>query len=87
MKMNTCFHRTGLYVAVALLSGAYGEKFAIAYEITTHAAITQKAWVRALAEDSALLDRLDLRDDTDAFRVHTRDYHDAGADGARLRRG
>ncbi|MFN0314025.1 MAG: hypothetical protein ACKVQA_03175 [Burkholderiales bacterium] len=74
-----------VFATMNMLIGIGSWQTVLAYEVVTHAAITQKAWARALAEDSALLDRLDLRDDTDAFQITTEDYHDAGGDGARLR--
>ena len=50
------------------LSGAH------AFEVTTHGAITQKAWARFLAVDPDVLKRLGIRDTDDAF--NTASYYD-----------
>ncbi len=70
MKRNNVMKRIALVVLGAYfhLTGAH------AFEVTTHGAITDKAWARFLADDPGVFDRLGIRDIDDAFG--TTSYYD-----------
>ena len=69
MKITTHTQSTILlYLIFGMMQGVF------AFEVTTHAKITQNAWSRFITIDPSVLSRMGIRDSADAFK--TKNYYD-----------